>query len=297
MTIRTQPNHDTWLHRLHRLTGPEPRLFQGEKWTVLTGLLGFVLGAFCALYVARNGAIIPPEGDLSKAISFNIAIGMFLLTLAAFAPLAGMTVRQRRGFRRTYIVLSLVSYGIETIQHLRGIDPRFTHHGAVVDYIVSGTFALISIGLIAFFTHFAWQFFRTGATQARWPVVLGIRYGHITSMVGFAAGIWIIALQSRFTGAEGNVIWLHGFAFHGLQMVPLIGLLVERMEQPNRGIPLIHVGGVATIAAFLFMAVQTALGRSIYTMSLLPSLSLGAVAVWVGTVVIAAKIEIGRAHV
>lgn len=38
--------------------GVRPSFFQGERLLVYTGMLGFVLGAFCAVYIFITGGVI-----------------------------------------------------------------------------------------------------------------------------------------------------------------------------------------------------------------------------------------------
>ncbi|SDI02745.1 hypothetical protein [Alteribacillus bidgolensis] len=262
---------------------PNPVFFKGEKGLVLTGLLGFVLGSICAIYSVFFGAVIPPEGDLTKAISFNFAIGLFLLTTAAIVPFAGLSPGKRRFFTRSYIILALYSYGIETIQHFRGLDPRFSQYGQVSDLVFGGIFALVAISMIVYYAFFGWMFFREGSMKQRPSIMLGIRYGMITTMMSFTAGLWIIAIQSRYTGMGGNIIWLHGLGFHGLQLVPLLGWMLEKGISEKRKNRLIHVTGIAWILVVLCIGVQTIMGRSIFDVSIMMLLAYGFVLVCVVT--------------
>ncbi|WP_158735894.1 hypothetical protein [Alteribacillus sp. YIM 98480] len=262
---------------------PTPTFFEGEKGMVIAGFLGFILGGICTIYSIFFGAVIPPEGDLTKAISFNFAIGLFLLTTAAIIPFAGLRPGRSRFFTRSYIILALYSYGIETIQHFRGLDPRFSQHGQVWDLVFGGIFALVAILMIVYYAFFGWTFFREGAMKRRSSIILGIRYGMITTMMSFAAGLWIIAIQSRYTGVAGNIIWVHGLGFHGLQLVPLIGWLLEKGISGKRKNRLIHVTGIAWILVVLCIGVQTIMGHSIFDVSIMMLLAYSFVLVCVVT--------------
>src|SRR5690606_20332875 len=93
----------------------EARLFEGEKWLAAAGLLGFLLAAICGVYVLINGGEVSPDGDMSKAFSFNAALGMFLISTAAIVPLSAMGKRSRAFFRWSYIILALYSYFAENV--------------------------------------------------------------------------------------------------------------------------------------------------------------------------------------
>ena len=62
-------------------------------------LLGATGLAFAALVLAviavRGNTFIPPEGDLTKSLTFNAAVGIYYLTLAFFVPMARFSERRR----------------------------------------------------------------------------------------------------------------------------------------------------------------------------------------------------------
>ena len=247
------------------------KLFEGERWLVLTGLLGFVLAAGCAVWVLLFGAQVAPDGDVSKAISFNAALGIFLLSTAAIAPLSGLGRKGRAGFRWFYIVLALYSYAAETVQHLRGVNPRFAKDGTAFDDAVGGLFALVAMLLVLVYLFLAAHYFRRKAYDLRPALVLGIRYAMLAVMLSFAAGIWIALNGGRYTEAGGNIIWLHGLGFHALQAVPLAGWLAERttLATPARR-AVIHLAGFTYLLGLAAIAVQTYLGGAIVEWSIYP---------------------------
>src|SRR6185295_377541 len=97
------------------------------------GIAGLTLAGVSGVVALVHGTIILPEGDLTKSMSFDAAVGIFAISLALFVPLAEFTSRGRNRWIR--IVVGLTSYGfaVETIQVFRGIDPRFTRVGGAVD--------------------------------------------------------------------------------------------------------------------------------------------------------------------
>ncbi|WP_199620395.1 hypothetical protein [Paenibacillus alkalitolerans] len=247
------------------------KLFEGEKWLVLTGLLGFALAGICAIWVMVYGGAVSPDGDITKAISFNAALGLFLLSTAAISPISAMGARSRAVFRWSYIVLALYSYFAETVQHFRGVNPRFVEDGSAFDEAVSNVFALVALLLVVYYVFLAVQYFRRTTYELRPEMVLGIRYAMIATMLSFAAGIWISVNQGRYTGLEGNIIWLHGLGFHALQAVPIVAWLAERTSLPAEvRRRMIHAAGTSFLLGLAAVGWQTYLGRSIFELSEFP---------------------------
>jgi hypothetical protein len=264
--------------RNYVLGGPSSgtKLFQGERWLVMTGILGILLAGICAVWVLLYGGPISPDGDVSKAVSFNAALGIFLISTAAISPLSALGKRSKMFFRWSYIVLALYSYGAETIQNFRGVNPRFVKDGTAWDVGVGSGFALVAMLLVLYYLFLAIQYFRRKTYKLRPELVVGIRYAMIAVMLSFAAGIWISVNQSRITGFSGNIIWLHGLGFHALQVMPLVAWLAGRSSLTstvrNR---LIHLTGIAYLLGLASIGCQTLLGHSILEWSVLPLLACG----------------------
>ncbi|PZD96328.1 hypothetical protein DNH61_08845 [Paenibacillus sambharensis] len=249
------------------------KLFQGEKWLLLTGVLGLILAGICAVWVMLYGGPVSPDGDVSKAASFNAALGIFLISTAAIAPLSGMGRRSLAIFRWTYIILGLYGYFTETIQNFRGLNPRFTEGGTVLDSYISLLFVIDALLLVLVYAWFAVPFFSSKAAGKRPLLVLAARYAIMATMLSFAAGIWLSVNQGRFTGAEGNIIWLHGIGFHALQAIPLTAWLGERAALSDTARrSFVRWTGIAYILGLLFIGWQTYLGQAVFEWSLLPVL-------------------------
>ncbi|MGG1658573.1 hypothetical protein [Brevibacillus sp. NRS-1366] len=253
---------------------PAVRFFEGEKWLVITGLLGFLLAGICAIWVMLYGGVVEPKGDVSKAFSFNAALGLFLLSTAAIVPFSAMKTRSRAFFRWSYIALALYSYGAETMQNFRGVDPRFVKNGTPFDVAVGSIFTFVALLLVLFYVLFAASFFRRKAYLQSPELVVGIRYAMIAIMLSFTAGVWISFNQGRFVGLQGNIIWLHGLGFHALQAVPFVAWLSTRKRHLSLGYKrLIHVSGIAYLLGLVAVGWQTFLGHAILEWSVLPLLA------------------------
>jgi hypothetical protein len=253
----------------HKMVSVSPdvsvKFFEGEKWMVVTGLLGCFIAGICAIWVMLNGGPVAPDGDVLKAVSFDAALGLFLLSTAAIIPFAAMGAKSKKFFRRSIIVLTLFCYFAETVQNFRGVNPRFVENGTPFDNVVSALFTLVAFLLVLYYLFLAVYFFRKKAYLQRAVLVVGIRYSMIAVMLSFAAGIWISVNEGRFTGLHGNIIWLHGLGFHALQAVPFAAWLIERKSLNKlTGHTFIHITGIAFILGLVAIGWQTYLGYSIF---------------------------------
>jgi hypothetical protein len=248
------------------------------------GFAGIVLGLIClAVLAARHGVPIPPEGDLHKPASFDIAVGIYLLTVTLLLPSAGFSERGKKRWARWNVALFTYGYTIETVQIFRGLDPRFSKHGTPWDQIAGRVFFGVALGILVLFIIMAARFFRRGRPDAGSPILLAIRYGCVAALGAFAAGIWMSAVAGRQTGAAGNILPLHALGFHGLQAVPLIALLLLWSGYDGRETrKWIHVTGIAWVVACAAVAWQTIAGRSVSEVAPAPLVTAFMLAVWGG---------------
>jgi hypothetical protein len=239
-------------------------IYSEERVLFGLGLLGIALGLIGLIVMAMRGRLIPPEGFIYKAASFDIAIGIYILTIILFIPLAGFSPRGRRRWRWVSIALALYAYAVENVQIYRGLDPRFTRVGSTVDNILGTLFGLTALGLIVTFLILMWRFFTSRTSINGSLLLLGIRYGCAAVMLGFITGIWLGANSGPTIGATGNLLPLHAAGFHGLQAVPMVALLLgwSRMSQADAR-RWVHVAGLAWLGLCGAIAWQTLLGRSV----------------------------------
>lgn len=252
------------------------KFFEGEKWLVLTGLLGFLLAGICAVWVLMYGGPVSPDGNVSNAFSFNAALGIFLLSTAAIAPFSAMGMKGRAFFRWSYILLALYSYFAETVQNFRGVNPRFVKSGMPFDNMVGDIFTFVALFLILCYLFLAIQYFRKKAYKRRPALIVGIRYAMIAVMFSFMAGIWISVNNGRIVGVDGNIIVLHGLGFHALQALPFVAWLSDRNSfTANARSKWTHLAGIAYLLALIAIGWQTYLGRSLFEWSALSLLIYG----------------------
>ncbi|WP_152619314.1 hypothetical protein [Cohnella kolymensis] len=112
------------------------------------------------------------------------------------------------------------------------------------------------------------QFFTARSYQINPLLVLGIRYGLLASMLGFASGLWMAVVQSRYFGEHGNILDVHFLGFHGLQAAPVLALLLGKCTAAVvRRHRLLHAAGLLWFALAAYAFVPTYLGRSLFTWS------------------------------
>ncbi|MGM7719930.1 hypothetical protein [Metabacillus sp. Hm71] len=270
-------------------------LFKEERYLIITGVLGFVLAAWIAIYLFFHDPIILPEGNLMNAFSFNAAIGIFTLSIAAILPFARLGRLNRKLMRWLFIVASLYAYAVETIQNIRGINPRFSSYGSVFDRISGMFFALDSLLLIVLSCLLMLQFFRIHSPFERPMLILGIRYAFLSVFIANLAGIWMILLQGRFTGDAGNIIILHGISFHALQTLVLLGWLLDRVQgKTTMKKLLIHSGSISWMLSIILIGIHTAFGHSVFEPTLLPILIGILLLLWMAIMIIAFMLFIGE---
>ena len=249
------------------------------------GLLGILLGSFCALIGLVRGFAVPPEGNLWEAATFNGAVGVFHMTQAMLAPEAGFSEQGQRRWGTALIISTLYAYGIETVQAFRGLDPRFSVVAGVPDQILGGVFFLDAVFIMVLFLFLAWRFFRSSAN----PFRVAVRYAAAACVVSFGVGIWMSVFQGRAVGVEGNLLPIHAAGFHGLQAVPLVALILRWADvKPSVAKRWVHLAGIAwggLCVAVLWQAVSggAPFALSPATMAAAIFLAGWALTVWVAT--------------
>jgi len=254
--------------------------FAKERAMFRSGVLGIFLGIVGLIVMVIHGPIIEPEGLLKKAISFDIAMGVYVLTLLLFMPLARFSERGLRSWRGWHVGLVMFAYCLENIQIARGLDPRFTTHGSPLDQILGGVFFLEANGLVVLFIILAVKIFRN-KTTANPLLLMAARYAFAVTLIAFAAGEWMSFAGGPGSGAAGNILALHAVAFHGLQAVPLLALFLSWAgESQKQGRRWVQIAGLMWFAACIVIGLQTYLGQSLFELSLLPLLTISFLLIW-----------------
>jgi hypothetical protein len=252
-----------------------------ERLLALTGLAGIAAGGICAVGVAVHGPILPPEGKLLDAATFNLGVGIFLLTIALVLPLAGFSPPRARIMRALFVVFAAYSYPLETIQAFRGMDPRFSPlHGPVeagLGQLFGATAALLTFSFIAL----AVRFFRSDVLSDRPVLRLGLRYGSVAVVVSFAVGIVMSVNTGRIVGEAGDLIPAHGLGVHGIQTIPVVALLLA-WGAAARPRAWTHVAGIGWLVAVAAAAAQALGGRPLLEPGVLPGVAALGLMAWAG---------------
>jgi hypothetical protein len=256
-------------------------LYREDRGLFWTALAGIGLGGVCFLAMAVEGPLVEPEGQLFKAASFDIAVGIFLLTLGLIVPSAGFSQRRRKLWRRSLIALVSYGYAVETSQIFRGLDPRFSRVGSNLDGMIGGFFFLSALGIFVLFLILAARFFFRSTAAEGGALVLALRYGAVAAVLAFGVGIAMSLHGGPRVGPSGNLLPLHAAGFHGLQAVPPVALLMAWSrasgEASRRAV---HLTGLAWLAACAAIAWQSVSGRSVLELSAATAAAAAALAVW-----------------
>jgi hypothetical protein len=264
---------------MHSLTSAY-RVGRFDGVLALLGVLGLVLATIVfGVMLVRGNTLILPEGDLTKSLTFNGALGIYYLTLAFYLPMARFGPRGRGLWLGSVALITLYSYAVETVQIFRGIDPRFSDAGSSSDQFFGILFGLAAVAQIVAFVILAVRFFRIPASLA----VLAIRYASGATMLAFVAGVWMSVIGGREVGEAGNLLPLHALGFHALQAIPLLAWLLERSSLPSpNSRRLVHIAGAGWMAACLAVAWQTQAGRSIVDTTPATLAALAILLLWIG---------------
>ena len=250
-----------------------------ERAMFYSGMLGILLGVAGIIVMVVHGPIIEPEGQLKKAISFDLALGVYVLTVLLFMPLAKFSERGIRHWRGWHVGLVMFAYCMENIQIGRGLDPRFTTHGSPIDQMLGGIFFLQANGLVVLFIILTVKIFRNRSASN--PLILSAtRYAFAATIIAFVAGHWMSAAGGPTSGTAGNILALHAIGFHGLQAVPVLALFLMWAGEAERSGGRIQLAGLMWVSACITIAVQTYLGQSLFQWSLLPLLTGAFLLVW-----------------
>ena len=271
-----------------RITG---LLRQNPALVWLAGL-GFACAGVLTVVAAVNGGwLFGQEGRLLEAVKFNVALGIYILTLALILPLAPFSDAGRRRWVRWMVGTAVFAFAVETIQSLRGLDPRFSNIAGPVDLAIGGIFFLDALGVMVLFIILLRSFFRADAIPDRPLVALALRYGAAASMLAFGVGIAMGTLyQGRVVGGAGDLMLLHAAGFHGLQAVPLVALLLGTVAFRNGGGKnIVHIAGAGWLAICVGLLLQPLAGNPPLAPSPQLAISLAGGLVWLSALALAMR--------
>lgn len=265
-------------------------LLRRERAIVACALLAFALAAVCAGVAAARGSwSVPPEGRLLDAFKFEVGVGIYFVTLAVLLPLADMSALGRRRWVGWTAAIAVYFVLIETVQAVRGLDPRFTRHGGTIDQVAGTLFGVTAIATIILFAIVARRFFRDDVLSDHRPLRTAIRYGIAAIVFAFGTGIAMSVLSTRIVAGTGSLMPLHAAGFHGLQAVPLIALFAGWSSlSPVVRTRLTHVAGIGWLLMCTGLLLQAMAGQTLTTPSPAGVLAGAGLALWASCLGVAA---------
>jgi hypothetical protein len=267
--------------------GAAVALLRRSPALVAAGALGFAMaGATTAVAAANGGWLLGPEGRLLEAAKFDVGVGIYLLTLALLLPLAPFGERGRRAWVACTVGLALFGYGVENVQAWRGLNPRFSRVAGPLDQAVGGLFFLTALALVVLFLVLASRFARRDALPDHPALRVSVLYAAGATLLSFASGIAMSALNGRAVGPAGNLMPLHAAGIHALQAVPLAALL---WGGGARLAPWVHVAGIGWLALCAGLAAQAATGHAPVAPTPALALSAAGAGAWALSLAVAAR--------
>jgi hypothetical protein len=252
---------------------------------VVVGCAGLVLSVVCLVGVAVRGRFIPPEGKLLDAATFCFGVGVYTLTIALLLPLAGYSPSARRRWRRLFYVFPVYGLTLESLQAFRGLDPRFTEEGDLIDVIAGIVFGVTALSNTVLFVLLGLRFYRSDVLPERPVLRLAIRYGVAAVTLSFAVGILMSVNQGRDVGSDGNLLLSHALGVHGIQTIPLVALAIPvAVTAAAHAETWLHISGAGWLMACIAALAQALLDERPLEPSLLSALIVAGVLVWAGTV-------------
>jgi hypothetical protein len=181
-------------------------------------------------------------------------------------------------------VFAVYGLALESIQAFRGLDPRFTEAGAPLDQLAGIVFGVTAGLNTVVFLILGLRFFRAAVMHEQPTLRLGIRYGAAAVTLSFGVGILMSVMSGREVGDSGNLLLTHGLGVHGMQVVPLVALVLLWATTEQRAKMWLHAAGIGWLAACTAALVQALLGLpplevSVLTTLILAGLSVSAAAV------------------
>ena len=278
------------------ITGTVLPLFERERILTALTLLAFgFAGVILAVAAVRGSWSVPPEGRLLDAFKFEVGVGIYFLTLALLVPRAGMPPRAHRRWVAWTTAIALYFIPIETVQAVRGLDPRFTVAGGTADQVAGALFGLTAVMVVILFAILARRFFRNDVLADNPPLRAAIRYGILAITFAFGTGLVMSALRTRFIADTGNLMPLHAVGFHGIQAVPLVALLAGASGLAlSVRMRLTHVAGIAWLIMCIALLAQALSGESLLDVKPAAIAGALALAVWAACLIFAGTSYVRR---
>lgn len=205
-----------------------------------------------------------------KPIKFLTSVTIFLWTVAWFMPETQPNKALRNVVRWTIGPAMLVEIICIILQSARGTSSHFNNTSpfdAMIFSVMGLTIVLNTIAMVVFLA-----IIRRDTPPHRAGYIWGIRLGVAIFLLASLQGGLIVGNNAHTVGAPdggpglpfvnwstsaGDLRIAHFFGMHALQVLPLLGFLLDRAKAPARGLVIgVSVLWVAIMGGLLLMALQ-----------------------------------------
>jgi hypothetical protein len=247
-------------------------LTAAQRRLVLFGVFTFATGIFhIGVWLAAGAPSLDGPVTWRKPITFGLSIAVAAWSLAwvvRFLP-------PGRGLTRTsraVVWLTLAELGLIDMQQWRGVGSHF-NVATTFDMLVFNAMGLIIILVAIIIGLWTWQIVTRGVAGERPERLLAARAGMLFMTVGNLLGLFLAVWGSTIQrqtghlpgalGAAGNIKLTHAVALHGVQVLPLLAVLLGVAVSDRRQAVRLMRAGVAGYAALLaFVLFQAFAGRA-----------------------------------
>ena len=258
-------------------------LLRKERVLVRMAALGVGLAVVAAVIALIHGSwSLGAEGRLKEVARFDVAMAIYVLTLALLLPLSGMSAAATQRWRRWLVGLVAFAFVMENVQNWRGIDPRFTKVGSGVDVVLGAVFFLQALGMMTLFIGLTGRFFRDDALPDHPTLRVALRYAALGANFALFVGVLMSGIGGRFVHGTGSLMGIHAAGFHGLQAVPLVALFLGWSRTSSSAArACIHVAGAGWLLFCVGLFVQAFMGQPTFSPGVGQTLGLIGAALWV----------------
>ncbi len=252
-------------------------------WRRNAALTLFGLLFLAAMVPLGLGVLVDPRGFggapvWMKPTKFALSLGVYALTLAWFSGYARPAFR-RSGWAGGATLLVILTSLFELIyiawRASRGEASHFnfTSHTTALLYNIMGGAAVTLTACSLVFAVGVWRGDQPIGAAYRVSVISGLLLGFLLGtavgiILGASGGHWIGGDQSDATGLPlmgwsttgGDLRIGHFFGLHALQIIPLFGLLVNRLER-RLGVALVVVFSPAYAVGVIWLTAQALSGH------------------------------------
>ena len=218
-----------------------PELYHRDRLLFFTGAFMLLLLVVATLLSISDTRLILGLNPWIKPMKFMVSITIFLWTVAWFMPETEPRPRSRALVRWTIALAMTVEIAMIVMQSVRGTTSHFNHESAFDDAV----FSIMGLGVVfntAAMLLFLW-IIRRDTPPNRAGYIWGIRFGVAMFLLASLQGAVIVGNDAHTVGAAdggpglpfvnwstqfGDLRIAHFFGMHAMQILPLLGFMLDR---------------------------------------------------------------------